>query len=226
MTNSTPPNAERPKLSRPLRLGIAVLMGLGLAAFLYFVFTAVFHPAPTYRKGAGEAGASVTKVEPGSEAAIAAATLLPPPGPKGVGAIAPDAAFVDSAGKAVKLSDFKGKVVVFNLWATWCPPCRKEMPSLARLAASVKGQPIEIVALSIDKDTATDKAKAFIAENAPLTFYQDATSVLPFKFSPPVQGFPSTFVFDKTGRQRTMVAQDQTWDSEHVRKILAKLAAE
>ena len=201
-------------------------MGLGLAGFLYFVFTALFHPAPTYRKGEGEAGTSVTKVEPGTDAAVAVALVLPPPGPKGLGDLAPDDAFVDAAGKPVKLSDFRGKVVLLNLWATWCPPCKKEMPGLARLATSVKGQPVEIVALSIDKVTAADKAKAFIAENAPLAFYQDATSVLPFKFKPPVQGFPATFVFDKTGRQRTMLAAPSEWDSEHVRKILAKLAAE
>ena len=138
----------------------------------------------------------------------------------------PDQAFAGPDGKPVKLADFAGKVVILNFWATWCPPCRKEMPSLAKLATSLKGQPVQVIPLSIDKAEATDKAKAFIAQNAPLGFYQDAGMTYPFKFSPPVEGYPTTFLIDKTGRIRSIAPSDKEWDSPHIRKVIDKLVAE
>ena len=80
----------------------------------------------------------------------------------------PAASFVDGAGKPVTLSDFKGKAVVLNLWATWCAPCVKEMPTLAALQTAEAGKGVKVVALSADSPSATDKAKAFIASHPPL----------------------------------------------------------
>src|ERR1700761_7032573 len=73
----------------------------------------------------------------------------------------PAVGFVDAAGKAHKLSEFKGKVVVMNLWATWCAPCQKEMPTLAALQKGFGKLPIAILPVSIDSKAAVDKAKAF-----------------------------------------------------------------
>src|SRR3989304_1536989 len=63
----------------------------------------------------------------------------------------PDVGFSDGDGQSVKLSSFRGKVVLLNVWATWCPPCRKEMPTLDRLQAKLGGARFEVVALSIDR---------------------------------------------------------------------------
>lgn len=225
MTEIDPKGGERPGLAPPLRLALITVAVLGLAAVLYGIGGALFHPGPKLQAASGPAGSSINTVDPAT-AQDASLHVLPPPGPAGQGETAPAEAFTGPKGEPVKLADFKGKVVVLNLWATWCSPCRKEMPSLARLATAVKGQPIQVVALSIDNGAATDKAKAFIAENAPLSFYQDVGSTLPFKFDPPVEGFPTTLVFDKTGRVRTIAKSDLDWGSDHVRKILDKLAAE
>lgn len=227
MTQIDPDGGERPRLAAPLKFAIIAVAVLGLVAVLYGIGSTIFHPGPKLQAATGPAGSSITAVDPPlANKAEADLHVLPPPGPAGQGQLAPDQAFTDAAGKPVKLADFKGKVVVLNLWATWCAPCRKEMPSLAKLAAAVQGKPVQVVALSIDNAAATDKAKAFIAQNAPLAFYQDVGSALPFKFDPPVEGFPTTVVFDKTGRVRSIARSDLDWGSEPVKKIVTALAAE
>jgi len=69
----------------------------------------------------------------------------------------PAITFQDEAGKEMSLTAFRGKVVLLNIWATWCPPCREEMPSLDRLNDKRGGEHFEVVALSIDRDTALVK---------------------------------------------------------------------
>src|SRR3546814_12704070 len=68
----------------------------------------------------------------------------------------PAITFQDEAGKEMSLTAFRGKVVLLNIWATWCPPCREEMPSLDRLNDKRGGEHFEVVALSIDRDTALE----------------------------------------------------------------------
>lgn len=216
---------KRPTLPAPLKLALVTVAVLGVLAVLYGIGNALFHPGPKLQAASGPAGSSINTLDPAA-AQQADLHTLPPPGPKGQGQTAPDQAFTGPDGKPVKLADFKGKVLVVNFWATWCAPCRKEMPSLAKLATAQAGQPVQVIALSVDSTAATDKAKAFIAQNAPLAFYQDAGSTLPFKFDPPIEGFPTTLIFDKTGHVRSIAKSDLDWGSEHVRKILAKLAAE
>ena len=120
-------------------------------------------------------GLAACKPMTGSETSLAAlahgtmSKLQPPATPSSY----PDAGFVDGAGKPVKLSDFKGQAVVLNLWATWCAPCVKEMPTLAALQTAYAGKGLKVVALSADSPFARDKAKAFIAAHPPLDFYQD-----------------------------------------------------
>ena len=76
---------------------------------------------------------------------------LPARGPLAVaGATAPDFALPGLDGATVRLSEFRGKVVFLNIWATWCAPCREEMPSMEKLYQAMKGQPFEILAVSID----------------------------------------------------------------------------
>ena len=75
----------------------------------------------------------------------------------------PEIAFVDGEGKVGALADLRGKVVLLNIWATWCLPCRKEMPTLDRLQAQLGGPDFEVVALSIDR-RGVEKARKFYAE--------------------------------------------------------------
>ena len=138
----------------------------------------------------------------------------------------PDYAFLDEHGKSVKIADYKGKVVVLNLWATWCAPCRAEMPTLARMAASYKDKPVEFVALSIDNPEAAAKARLFIAANAPLKFFNDPDGKIIFKVSPPAQGAPTTIIYGKDGLEKSRVSGDADWNSPEAHALVdAALAA-
>jgi thiol-disulfide isomerase/thioredoxin len=138
----------------------------------------------------------------------------------------PTAAFDGPDGKPVKLADFKGKVVVFNSWATWCAPCKIEMPTLAKLQAQYAGQPVAVVAVSIDSATDLDKAKAFIGQNAPLAFYHDKEMKLPFKLEPIAVGMPTTVIYGKDGLERGRVSGEADWSSASAKKIIDKALAE
>jgi hypothetical protein len=113
---STPASAgpEAPGLGRGLTLALICATLVGVAAVLYVMVAAVAKPGATDGLQAVASGA------------MAKLKIPETPG------LAPDTTFVDAAGRPLTLSAFKGKVVVLNLWATWCAPCRKEMPTLAR----------------------------------------------------------------------------------------------
>lgn len=208
---------------RGLKLALWAAVAVGAAALLIALAVAVFHPGP-YQAASGPAGSSVTAVEPGAAAAAKAA--LPPVSPAGSGETAPDTVFKDAAGKDVRLADFKGRVVVLNLWATWCAPCRKEMPTLAALSALTASEPVVVLPVSVDSASKTDAAKAFIADHKPLEFHQDVGPNLPFALKPPALGFPTTVIFDKAGRERTRMAGELDWSSAKVRRVIDRLAAE
>jgi thiol-disulfide isomerase/thioredoxin len=142
------------------------------------------------------------------------------------GAPPPDYAFNDANGKAVKLADLKGKVLVVNLWATWCGPCKIEMPQLARLQTAYTGQPVQVVAISIDKAEAFDEAKAFIAANAPLAFYNDPAAKLPWALKPAAAGMPTTVIYGKDGFERGRVSGEADWAGGGATAVIDKILAE
>jgi thiol-disulfide isomerase/thioredoxin len=136
----------------------------------------------------------------------------------------PSEAFVDGAGKKHTLGEYKGKVVVANLWATWCAPCKKEMPTLAALQKGFAGKPIQIVPISVDSKAAADKAKAFIAGVGTLPFYHDTDGVMAPAMKPPVEGFPSSYIFDRKGKLVGVVAGEADWSSPKMKSYLEGLA--
>ncbi len=160
----------------------------------------------------------------GSLAALAHGTMskLQPPAQA---ATYPTASFMDAAGKPVKVSDFRGQVVVLNVWATWCPPCVKEMPTLAALQSAYAGKGLKVVALSIDSAKDTEKAKAFLAANAPLSFYQDPAFALPSAISPPIEGFPTTLIYGRRGQLEGVLQGGAEWSSPEARAVMDKLLA-
>jgi thiol-disulfide isomerase/thioredoxin len=171
-------------------------------------------------------GQSATKPpQPGGVAAAAAHSVaaklkqVPGAGP------APDYAFVNGDGQPVKLADFKGKVVVMNVWATWCAPCVAEMPTLAKLQAEFAGKPVEVVAVSIDTDTDTAKAKQFMAKHEPLKFYQDKAMKLPFVLKPAAEGTPVTVIYGKDGVERGRVTGDADWSQPDAKAAVEKVLA-
>lgn len=107
----------------------------------------------------------------------------------------PAFAITDASGKTVNLSSFKGKKVFVNLWATWCPPCRAEMPSIENLASKVDTENAVFIMLSLDENF--EVAKTFArSENLKVPVYYPAEK-LPAMFN--TDGIPATFIFDEKG---------------------------
>ena len=130
-----------------------------------------------------------------------------------VGLTAPDFSLTDKNGKTWTLSSLKGKVVFLNFWATWCPPCRDEMPAMQRLYRQMPKDRFEMLAvLENDKP---ERADAFAAELG-LTFpilYDEAKAIWP---SYGLTGLPETFIIDKHGRIREKIIGPARWDSPQV----------
>jgi thiol-disulfide isomerase/thioredoxin len=139
---------------------------------------------------------------------------------------APDYVFKDREGADVRFADFRGKVVLVNLWAMWCAPCRTEMPTIAALAAARPDG--DLVVLPINVDTGEDAvadAKSFIDVHDPLPFYGDPRFQLPFEF--PGKGkMPQTILLDRQGRIRAAFAGEADWSSPEARALIDAVLAE
>jgi thiol-disulfide isomerase/thioredoxin len=124
----------------------------------------------------------------------------------------PTIAFEDEQGRQRSLADFRGKVVLLNIWATWCVPCRKEMPALDRLESALGGQTFEIVALSIDRG-GMDVVRKFFVEIGirNLAMYLD-TSAKAWRELGAV-GLPTTLLIDRGGREIGRLIGPAEWDA-------------
>ncbi len=138
---------------------------------------------------------------------------------------APATSFVDSNGKPLRLADFKGKVVVLNIWATWCGPCILEMPTLAKLATDYQGQQVAVVAVAMDGERDADKAQAFIAKHPPLAFYRDPKLKLPYDLKPSTSVMPATVIFGKDGFEKGRVLGPTDWSTKDTHAIIDRLLA-
>lgn len=207
MSEGQPIEAGEPRSSL-LKWALWGVAGIGVAAVVYIIAQASLNP----RQEMGLK--SVAKGE------MAKLTL---PAEAGV---APVTSFLDKDGKQVRLADFKGKVVVLNVWATWCAPCILEMPTLAKLAAEYEGKPVVVVAVAIDGERDADKAKAFIAKNAPLAYYRDPKLKLPYDLKPQTSAMPTTVIFGKDGVERGRVLGPAEWSGKDAKAVIDKVLAE
>ena len=137
-------------------------------------------------------------------------------------------AFDDAEGHSRTLADFKGKVVLLNIWATWCVPCRKEMPALDRLQGAMGGPDFEVVPVSIDRG-GIEKVRAFYAEIGVrhLAVYIDVSAQALRALR--TVGLPTTLVIDRAGQEVGRVIGPAEWDSSEIadvlRPIISKQAA-
>jgi thiol-disulfide isomerase/thioredoxin len=135
----------------------------------------------------------------------------------------PTTSFSDATGKTVDLATFKGKVVVLNLWATWCAPCVQEMPTLARLAQETAGQPVAVVPVSLDRVEDRANAIAFIAKRPPLPFYSEPSYQIAFGLRPPAEGLPTTVIIDPAGQVRARLAGGADWSGPDALRVVRAL---
>lgn len=139
---------------------------------------------------------------------------------------APGHRFHDASGAETGFEAFRGKVAVINLWAMWCAPCIKEMPTLAVLAQAYASNPGVVVApISVDVPDKVADARAFIGDNAPLVFYSDPKFRLPFAFAGKTV-LPQTIVLDRQGRVRAYLTGDADWSGPETRALIDALLAE
>lgn len=225
-----------PKKSK-LTLAIWGVALIGVAGFLYVIASSTFKPKDegsltSFRQGQlamlqvpGEVNAKDPRL-PDLEPLTAPAAAPPP-----------EMNFSGPDGKPIKISDFKGKVTVVNLWATWCAPCKIEMPTLAALQAAYATQPLEVVAISTDvadpskfegetQEGAIERAKFELAKSKPLKFYHFPGTELIYEFSPPAQNLPVTIVYDKKGVERARLSKEADWNSKEARALIERLLSE
>jgi peroxiredoxin len=134
---------------------------------------------------------------------------LPPKSRLQSGLPAPDFVFPGLDGKTVRLADYRGKVVFLNIWATWCPPCREEMPSMERLYKELKREDFEILAVSIDASGAKTVAP-FMKElhlSFPVLFDPAGTT----KSLYGTTGVPESFIIDRKGRIEKIIIGPMDW---------------
>lgn len=130
----------------------------------------------------------------------------------------PDFTVKNDQGKTVNLNSFKGKKVFVNLWATWCGPCRREMPSIESLYNKTKGKKVEFVLLSLDDDF--NKAISYKAANKFSMLMYYPTANLPSLFN--VDGIPATFIFNEKGELIKTIQGSTNYDTQEFVDLLTK----
>lgn len=147
-----------------------------------------------------------------------------------VGAIAPDFSLVDIDGQMVSLQQYRGQVVLLNFWATWCPPCVHEMPSMERIYQSLRDRGFVVLGVSVDVDPgdadAEGRSQGIVRE------YVDRLEVtFPILLDPhgqvegayDVSGLPTTYVIGRDGRIEGRIVGAREWDSAEYRARLEEL---
>jgi thiol-disulfide isomerase/thioredoxin len=131
----------------------------------------------------------------------------------------PEVKFQDGAGSERTLADWNGKVVLLNLWATWCVPCRREMPALDRLQKELGSEKFEVVAVSVDRKGAA-ASKKFLDETEVrnLKLYVDPTTRMTSELK--VIGLPATLLIDVQGREIGRLLGPAEWDSEDAKQLI------
>ncbi len=134
--------------------------------------------------------------------------------------VAPPFKLVDMDGKTHQLSDYKGQPVIINFWATWCPPCREELPSMNRGWAKIKSQGIAMLAINVGED---DDTIFTFTGDYPIDFtvLLDQSGDVINQW--PIKGLPTTFVIDPQGRIVYRAIGGREWDAEELLNMVRAL---
>lgn len=196
----------------PLRIRLVIGTLLGLAAVMgvgaYYQLNSTIERQPVIYSLSTSAG------ESGSERAFSFSALESPEP-------LPELSFVDGEGREMRLEAFEGQTVLLNIWATWCVPCRKEMPALDRLQAKLGGPEFQVVALSIDRD-GLPVVKDFYEELGlqALGIYVDQSGRAAYATG--AVGIPTTLLVGPDGRELGRTVGPAEWDGEEVVQFLTQ----
>jgi len=138
---------------------------------------------------------------------------------------APEFELRDAEGKIHRLSDYRGKVVALNFWATWCPPCRREMPSMQRLKNNMSAKDFVILAIDVGEDDETVFAFIFAMDipiDYPLLLDRDGKVTDQW----PRRGLPTSFILDKSGRVALRAVGGRLWDDPEFAQAINRLIQE
>jgi thiol-disulfide isomerase/thioredoxin len=214
-TNDTKTAAHGARFSPRRWLLYIVVLGVGAIAGFFTVEIATGQRAlpgdptrPAASSPAVIAAQADEHARPASLVGGALETLLVHEQPKAV----PDFEFIDNDGQKRTLNDWRGKLLLVNIWATWCPPCVEEMPALDRLQAAVGTADFAVLPISIDRG-GLDQPRAFLkkieADNLPVLL--DETARLNFTLQ--ALGLPATLLIDREGREIARMIGPAEWDA-------------
>ena len=199
---------------RPLLLGAAAALGFGVGAL------ALYGAGSAGNSAAGECRAAkpvAERLAPLARGEVAAVTVAKDPKKL------PDLAFSAADGTPRTLAAYRGRTVLVNLWATWCFPCRQEMPALDRLQASLGGPDFEVVAINIDTRN-LDKPKAWLKEAGieRLAYYADPDAKVfqDLKRVGKAVGMPTTLLVDPEGCELALINGPAEWASEDALRLV------
>ena len=206
-----------PSATRRIPLVIATVVLGGTIGFAALYGLGGVRRGPSGDPACRAAVDTARRIAPLAQGEVAALTMATAP------LRIPDLAFEDADGGQKKLSDFRGKTVLVNLWATWCVPCRKEMPALDALQAKLAGPSFEVVAINIDTRD-PDKPRNFLKE-ANLTrlgYFSDqkAKSFQDLKAIGRALGMPTSVLVDPQGCEIATIAGPAEWASEDALKLI------
>lgn len=196
---------------RVILMVTAMLIAVGLS---YTILVNIQPPSP-----------ETSKAQKNMETEGAPAPVVAAPRPSQAGKTMPDAVFYDAEGRAVRLGDFAGEVLLVNLWATWCPPCVAELPALDGLQAKLRDKGLHVVAISLDRKPVADVA-AFLEERRveQMKLYVDTDRQIPLKWQ--YAGVPASFLIGRDGVVIEQFDGPREWDKgEMLAKIEAVLGA-
>jgi len=134
--------------------------------------------------------------------------------------LAPDFDLAGPHGERYRLADLRGQPLIVNFWATWCPPCRAEMPSMQRAWEELADEGIQVIGINVGEDR--DTVKAFL-EQVPVEFPLPMDRDSKVTQSWPVRGLPTTFVVDADGRLVYKAAGEREWDDPALLELVREL---
>jgi thiol-disulfide isomerase/thioredoxin len=207
-----PPDRRRNSL-----IAIAAVCVVAVAAGVYLIAAELRKPqAPTVTAPNATAARITKELATGSLTAFVVKPTRQP---------VADLAFTDTSGNPRSLSAWRGRIVLVNLWATWCGPCRKEMPSLAALQRSLGSKDFEVVAISLDRK-GKDVAAPFLAENqaADLVLYLDPSSESLDRLK--AVGLPVSVLIDRDGNEIGRLLGPADWATPEAAALIKAAIAE